>query len=71
MCVFLERLVEHADEEKTPFAPGRRLGELLEQVDIRAVLRSAFEELAHLVDEQDQPSVRSGLFGGSLGQGGD
>ena len=30
-----------------------------------------FEKLAHLVDEEDEPAVRSGLFGGRVGQCGD
>ena len=53
MGVFLECLVQHADDEKTPLTPRCNLGELLENIDIRAVLRGGLQELAHLINKQD------------------
>ena len=60
--------MQHANEKKTTVAPRRRLGKLLEDVDIGTVLGGGFEKLAHLVDEEDEPAVRSGLCGGGISQ---
>ena len=69
--IFLERLMQHPNEKKTPIAPRRRLGKLLEDVDVGTVLGGGFEKLSQLVDEEDEPAVRPGLFGGRAGQCGD
>ena len=36
-----------------------------------SVSGGGFQKLAHLVDEEDEPAVRFGLFGCRAGQGGD
>ena len=71
MGVFFERLMQHADKEKAPIAPGRRFGKLLEDVYVGTVLGGGFEKLAHLVDKEDESTMRFGLFGCGAGQGGD
>ena len=57
--IFLESLMQCADDKKTPVAPGCGFGKLLEDVDIGAVMRGGLGKLAHLVDEQQQPAMRS------------
>ena len=48
--VFLKRLMEDAYDQKAPIAARCRFGELLEDIDVRTVLRRGFKELAHLID---------------------
>ena len=68
MGVFLECLVQHTNDKKATVAPRGSLGKLLKDVNIRAVLRGGFEKLAHLVDEQDQPTMGLRIFGSCICQ---
>ena len=59
--VFLERLMENPDDNQSTPAPRSEFGEFLKQVNVGSVARRGFEELAHLVDEDNEPAASPGI----------
>src|SRR5205807_2367288 len=51
-CVLLESLMEDSDNDQSAAGTCRRLCEFLEKINIAALGCGAFEELAHLVDDE-------------------
>jgi hypothetical protein len=55
--VFFKRLVQDANDQKAAVAARRRFGELLQDVNIRTVLRGGLKELSHFIDKDDEAAV--------------
>ncbi|EIM72216.1 hypothetical protein A33O_20590 [Nitratireductor aquibiodomus RA22] len=68
--IFIEGLVQDTDNQQSAFATRRGFGELLQDENVRAVLGCAFQEFAHLVDEQEQPAMRPRRLGRRFSQRG-
>ena len=64
--VLLEGLMEDAHHDQPVVAARSDLGELLEKVDVGAVVGGRLQELSHLVDEDDQTAAGPWMAGRCL-----
>ena len=55
--VVIKRLMQNANDDEPAMASGFGFGELLEEIDVRIAGRRMFEELAHLIDDHDEPGT--------------